>query len=883
MKKFAGLFLTVLFSTGIFSEAAELLNNGGFERPISDDLSHVFQLDQQDLPGWKFSEGPVTLLNHTRLLPGEGFQSLLLPCSASASAAIQQPFQLPAAGPVRISFELAASKAVDGEIEIAVDSQPVRSIHIAQFWQPDEIALTDRMKWRAVTLPEIQMTSGEHTIGFRVLHFQPRSDRQGDTRENVQGVLIDAVSVQSSPFEKPDHDQKERAWPVEKKATYPATGILPMDGVAGPWIATRTLACYPSLANFAGALRSTKELGGIQYLHFTGIGQSDGVLNAISLDGQPIFCDESRWYPYQLRTRAHPGPLDMESITRMVFAGHGVLNRLTLTNRSGETISRTLEMNLQTGPPVDGHERNPIVIPGNPCRAYSFTIVPDRIVTTNGKTLAQWNISLKPHKGQEISYALALEKDAEPALDKARDWGGNFDAAFDAAKSGWEQRWLEVFTPGNPIYSGSLPTMETGDHQLRELYYLSVASLLETERDNFPEFKQCFVGEDPEWGGDVTWFWDYSLTSLPYALLNPAVMKDEMRHWLKIDWRTCSHFSLYNGRPDGNWYAVNPYAYFLSLDRYLTVTGDFSFLNEKVGDKTVLGWMESLTMDWQRLVPPNRKLADIGGNCWNMLEAPPNYVHTVASINAANLWMMRRLADYQTHAGNITRAKELRAQADALVPELLKLYNPKTGSWNVLYPDGKQIDSRHVYDYLTVGTTISEDLSPHIKTEMIDFVDRELMTPTWMRAMSRQDPSAFDSDRSDHGPAGSYTGWPAKSAQATAELGRFDKSLDMLHRFRNAFTSAIPQAIELTKVAGQEGLQARVSTRAGASFAEVSGSFAEVIINTSFGFRPSPDGKTALWNAQDSRGFKGELRHVRWNTSLYTIISDNSGLHLEKE
>jgi len=58
---------------------------------------------------------------------------------------------------------------------------------------------------------------------------------------------------------------------------------------------------------------------------------------------------------------------------------------------------------------------------------------------------------------------------------------------------------------------------------------------------------------------------------------------------------------------------------------------------------------------------------------------------------------------------------------------------------------------------------------------MMDFVDRELMTKTWMRAMSRQNPSAFDSDRSDHGPAGSYMGWPAKAAQATAELGRFDK------------------------------------------------------------------------------------------------------------
>jgi hypothetical protein len=105
----------------------------------------------------------------------------------------------------------------------------------------------------------------------------------------------------------------------------------------------------------------------------------------------------------------------------------------------------------------------------------------------------------------------------------------------------------------------------------------------------------------------------------------------------------------------------------------------------------------------------------------------------------------------------------------------------------------------------------------------------------------------------------------------------------MFHRFREAFTSAIPQAIELTKVEGQDGLQARVSTRAGASFAEVSGSFAEVVINTFFGFRPAPDEQTALWNPQALRGFNGQLRHVRWNGNLYTIVSDQRGLHLKME
>ena len=874
--------LAAQFLNGTPSSAVELLRNGGFEQPIIEELSQNFQLNQQNIPGWRFTGGSVTLVNHTRLLAGEGFQSLLLPCTASESPSVQQKFALGGGGPVRISFKLGASKAVDGDIEVFLDDKTVKSIRLSQFWKPEEIALTDQMKWRLVALPDIQMAPGEHTLGFRVLGFKPRSDRQGDKRDNIQGVLLDAVSVQYGPPSKPNPGETRRAWPVEKKATYEA-GVLPLDGVAGPWVITRTLACYPSLANFFGALRSTKEMGGLQYLHFIDVGASESVINAISLDGQPVLCDESRWYPYQLRTRSQAGPLDIEATTRMVFADHGVLTRFTFTNQSAQPVTRTLEMNLQSDHVINFPDAHAVIIPDAFPRVYRFTVAPDEVVIANGTATAKWNISLPPHAVRESCLAMAMEERAEQALEKVQRWGGAFDAAFADAKTDWEKRWHEVLAPDNATYSGCLPTLETADQPLRELYYLSIASLLETERDNFPEFKQSFVAATPEWCRDSEWFWDISLTSLPYALLNPAVMKNKLRYWLTIDWRSCNSIELGNGEKLGRWSAPNAYDYFLALHRYFTVTGDMAFLGETVNGKTVLEYMEALALDWKTLVPSGAKLMDIGGDPWNLLEAPPNYVHTVASLNAANIWMMRQLADYQSRYGNPARAADLRAEANALVPELLKLYNPDTGSWFVLFPDGTKIDSRHVYDYLTVGTCISDDLSPDTKTGMMEFVDRELMTKTWLRAMSRQDPSAFDSDRSDHGPAGSYSGWPAKTGQATAEMGRFDKALDMFHRFRGAFDSAIPQAIELTKVEGQEGFQARVSTRAGASFAEVSGSFADVIISTFFGFRPSPDGKTVLWNPQVSRGFQGRLRHVRWKGDFYTIVSDENGLRIEKE
>ena len=52
----------------------------------------------------------------------------------------------------------------------------------------------------------------------------------------------------------------------------------------------------------------------------------------------------------------------------------------------------------------------------------------------------------------------------------------------------------------------------------------------------------------------------------------------------------------------------------------------------------------------------------------------------------------------------------------------------------------------------------------------------------WMRAQSLLDPAAARSDRTDHGPWGSYSGWPAITAAALAALGQQRSGLGVLRR-----------------------------------------------------------------------------------------------------
>jgi hypothetical protein len=183
-----------------------------------------------------------------------------------------------------------------------------------------------------------------------------------------------------------------------------------------------------------------------------------------------------------------------------------------------------------------------------------------------------------------------------------------------------------------------------------------------------------------------------------------------------------------------------------------------NWLNGTVENCNTLSWPSTHTL-WCRNgssaactvapAPPPDGLADYG-SASNLLECVPTYIHKVASLNAANAWMMRETASLMiaTTANNASRVSELRSAADKL-SELVrsKLYVRKGGSetggyWACEQPDGKLVAVRHVIDFITIGAALLDDLSNSTKDEMVAFVKRELLTKNWMRALSVSDLAA---------------------------------------------------------------------------------------------------------------------------------------------
>jgi hypothetical protein len=193
---------------------------------------------------------------------------------------------------------------------------------------------------------------------------------------------------------------------------------------------------------------------------------------------------------------------------------------------------------------------------------------------------------------------------------------------------------------------------------------------------------------------------------------------------------------------------------------------------------------------------------------------------------------------------------------------------------------------RHCYDFATVGRFMASDLSANVRGEMVGFVKRELLAEKWMRAQSMLDVAAAVSDRPDHGSMGAYDAWPAVTVDAMCALGYWEDAIPFLRRTQAAIYEGVyAQAREFYgPTRRQYDAPVRIAQREGCMReCTGGGAFAETIISTLFGYSAKPGGKLELVDANVSRGFRGDLRHIRYGGDLFSIRSGESGVDLHQE
>jgi hypothetical protein len=679
-------------------------------------------------------------------------------------------------------------------------------------------------------------------------------------------------------------------------------GVPLLDEMAGSWLPMKEVANPPDVNNFHDLLIINRDLTSFfcnpeDWLWGWGDGKwSAGYpLITLTIAGKEYPATECRWYPYRaLRRNPNCAGFVVQTDTRMINEQRAVLVRIQIANLTATKTNVELILSVSGSLQADG-----VAVLNTNQRPGFITAIcpatkPGAVTNDHGMIHWCWNVALSAGGQHEVEFVAGdgHAADAPEVQSDVMRWRTNFSGEFDGFKQCWEQRWADAFTPGNHHFSGSLPVLVTDNAALKRNYYMGVLTMLELERTQFPVSPRSFITSGERAPG-TQFYWDASMGSTVWALLEPVGMKATLRRWLTQNVRNGTTIDLWetNGFDSKVYDHINGYAFnacniFQTTLDYLRITGDFGFLNEKLEDgKTVLQRMDEMATDWKTLVHPDSPLADYGEN-QNLLECAPAYIGRVASCNAQNIWMMRQDAALQELKGNTARAGKLRGDAERLLPAVLSLYKPGDGVWYGLHDDGQRVELRHCVDYIYVGNALTGNLTLGMRTEMTDFVKHELLMRDWMRAMSLKDAAAAVSDRPDHGPMGAYDGWPALTVGTMWRLGFPGDAFDFYCRTAEV-TREGPFAQAREFYGPQRDLYdapVRIAERDGCMKECVSGgAFADVVISTFFGFAPSVDGENILADPQTPRPFTGKLLHVSFRGERLTINANGKNASVIKE
>ena len=513
---------------------------------------------------------------------------------------------------------------------------------------------------------------------------------------------------------------------------------------------------------------------------------------------------------------------------------------------------------------------------------FIFKSKPDSLYTFNSGGTGIWKLTLKPGEKKTIEYAMGYGDDSKRLQTNLTNLATNFDQKFDGVKKIWEDRWHRMFEPGQ-ILSASFPILTTADTVASRVYYTGPLTMLYLMNTNLPQHKRVILTGGPKWGATISFFWDNTEWSTVQATVDPEMLKENLRSWIKIDPSKFYGVDNFGGGGVGNAYSANYYALFQLIRSYISVTGDYDFLHEQVDGKTVLETLQLYATNWERIssygkpgcTDPVYKLGDFGNDEWNLLECVPTYKNIVPSFNAGYIWMMRETTRLYDQTGDSSTAHLLESKAEVLKEQLLKLY-AGSGVWNCLYPNNKQVQVRHCLDFMFVGRFLSNDLSASMKKEMVAFLYDELITDHWMRAQSLLDSAAKNSDRPDHGPLGAFDGWPAGTMDALVQMGYPQNALDFYHAIAPVtLEGSWAQAHELWgDNKGNKNAKVRIAERGWHARDAIAGiGMSQVMLKCFFGFNPSVDGK--MIQEPGRINFKGTLHHVYYKGERYTITSDN--------
>jgi hypothetical protein len=564
---------------------------------------------------------------------------------------------------------------------------------------------------------------------------------------------------------------------------------------------------HPPLFNDLGCLRVGPDpmaIANFMFPPFSGMGEGTAVLyinrrHSVAMDVEVGYT----WYPDCVKRRACFEGFDVETVARALPAAPGAMIRLMITNPANETrraevgiklagrLLHTIEGWASIGPAIgiedeqreswQYNEKLGAIVFDSADRAHQCQGTRPLPDGREGKTLL-YDVRLAPGETWTLDFVAALGESKDQACDR-------FLAAVESAgplaqesEARWDEKIAAVFQPGNSLYSGHLPTLHTEDEDLKRLYLATTLGCLVLRRDNpISRYGPAFVTLSPNYWTTASFLWDMMIAAPFYALLDPALLRNHIEVWLAADIRRCLATDYVTGKPLGNWYAVNSSAVVRLAHDYLRYTGDVAWLDKMVDGRRVIDHLEEHALMWRAYDVNGHGLADCGGVI-NLLECVSTYTHEVAAFNAMWVAAQRQVAAMRRLRGELGQARSLEAEAGTLLRNVLSLYVEGKGYWRCRQPDGSHHDVHHIYDFVAVLESISEDLPAKVRHEMVENFRRHHQTRNWTASLSAWDDDAHRALRVDHQWTGSFASISAQAMNGLYRVGEGAMAFDWLKR-----------------------------------------------------------------------------------------------------
>ena len=366
------------------------------------------------------------------------------------------------------------------------------------------------------------------------------------------------------------------------------------------------------------------------------------------------------WYPHRIIRETSVRGLSFTTLTFMPSRQRAVAESISIKNHSAQKRSVTLGFNLRACvsaardepwlafSPAEADNR-PTEIESLACILFEarhsqavsvqgITPRPDRI---ENRRMLVYEFVLNPGETKTFHYLNIIGADKRAELESYERLQANFAHLLKENEEVFQERIVSALTPGNSEFSGHLPQLVTRDPAIWKLYYGGLTSLLLSRRVS-PDsaYGPTYLTLTPLLWPTATFIWDISLTSLSLAMLDPQALKSLLETWLAQDMHQHLATEYLTGRAVGSWYAVNDMGILRCADNYLRVTGDFSWLDKKIVDKSVLEHLLDHSLYWKKLDKHGHGLGDYG-NADNLLEVLSTWVHEVPAMNAGNVYGMR--------------------------------------------------------------------------------------------------------------------------------------------------------------------------------------------------------------------------------------------------